>query len=359
MRKPQYNKDVSLPVSSAAISDRAQQLLKLLVERYIRDGQPVGSRTLAQGGGLELSPATIRNVMADLEGLGLIKSPHTSAGRIPTAQGYRLFVDRLLTVKPLASAEICSLQARFGQRDNPQQVLQTASSLLSEVSAMTGIIMLPRRERVHLRQIEFLSLSERRVLVILVQSDDQVQNRVITTARCYTPAELTQAANYLNQSLSGEDFSQLRNKLLAEMRETQENINQLMLTALDLAQRSFQDGEDDGDYLLAGQTNLMGYAEMADMERLRQLFEAFNHKRDILHLLDQATQARGVQIFIGEESGYDALDSCSVVTSPYKLGDEVVGVLGVIGPTRMAYDRLIPLVDITARLLGGVLNQAQ
>ncbi|WP_127476756.1 heat-inducible transcriptional repressor HrcA [Sulfurivermis fontis] len=346
-------------VSSIAMSDRAQQLLKLLVERYIREGQPVGSRTLARGQGVDLSPATIRNVMADLEDLGLVKAPHTSAGRIPTVQGYRLFVDSLLTVKPLQPAEVRALQAKFEQAADPQQVLVTASALLSEISSMAGVIMVPRREQPTVRQVEFIALSGNRVLVVLVLDGNQVQNRMITTSRRYSPAELTQAANYLNHALAGKDFTKVRDTLLREMRETQESINQLMLMAIEIANRTFKAGEEGGDYVLAGHTNLMGYAEMADIDRLRQLFEAFNRKRDILHLLDQAAHAQGVQIFIGEESGYEVLDACSVVTSPYEVDGEVVGVLGVIGPTRMAYDRLIPLVDVTAKLLGAALNQQQ
>lgn len=346
-------------VSSIAVSERAQQLLKLLVERYIREGQPIGSRTLARGQGLDLSPATIRNVMADLEDLGLIKAPHTSAGRIPTVQGYRLFVDSLLTVKPLDQREVHVLQEKFSHLDDPQQVLHTASALLSEISSMAGVIMVPRREQPTVRRVEFISLSGNRVLVVLVLSGHEVQNRIIHTSRRYSPAELTQAANYLNQALAGKDFNKVRDALLAEMRETQETINQLMVAAIDMAHRSFQGSDDGGDYVLAGQTNLMAYAEMADIDRLRQLFEAFSRKRDILHLLDQSLHAQGVQIFIGEESGYEVFDSCSVVTSPYEVEGEVVGVLGVIGPTRMAYDRLIPLVDVTAKLLGAALNQSQ
>jgi heat-inducible transcriptional repressor len=297
--------------------------------------------------------------MADLEDMGLIKAPHTSAGRIPTVQGYRLFVDSLLTVKPLGQAEVLALQGKFSQTTDPQQVLVTASALLSEVSSMAGVIMVPRREQPTVRQVEFISLSGNRVLVVLVLNGNQVQNRMITTSRRYSPAELTQAANYLNHALAGKDFNKVRDALLVDMREAQESINQLMLAAIDMANRSFQAGEAGGDYVLAGQTNLMAYAEMADIDRLRQLFDAFNRKRDILHLLDQAAHAQGVQIFIGEESGYEVLDACSVVTSPYEVEGEVVGVLGVIGPTRMAYDRLIPLVDVTARLLGAALNQNQ
>ncbi len=340
------------------LSERGQQLLKLLVERYIREGQPIGSRTLAQELRMDLSPATIRNVMADLEDMGLIVAPHTSSGRIPTVQGYRLFVDSLLTVKPLQAHDVTRLQTQFATAADPRQVLVTASSLLSEVSAMAGVIMVPRREQAMVRQVEFLSLSGNRVLVILV-TRDEVQNRIIHTSRTYSPAELQQAANYLNQALAGKDFQRVRATLLGEMRETQEHINQLTMAVLDLANRTLAEAEAGGDYVLAGETNLMSYAEMADIDRLRQLFDAFTRKRDILHLLDQAMHGQGVQIFIGEESGYQVLDTCSVVTAPYEVDGEVLGVLGVIGPTRMAYDRLIPLVDVTARLLGAALNQAQ
>lgn len=342
---------------SSQLGERGQQLLKVLVERYIRDGQPVGSRTLARESCMDLSPATIRNVMADLDDLGLIKSPHTSAGRVPTVSGYRLFVDSLLTVKPLQEVEVRQLQSRFASVGEPQQVLVTASSLLSEISSMAGVIMVPRREQPRVRQVEFLSLSGNRVLVVLVMNEREVQNRIIQTPRRYSAGELQQAANYLNELLAGKDLVKVREALLAEMREAQQNINQLMLAAVELADRTFHEAEEGGDYVIAGQTNLMTYAEMADVERLRQLFEAFNRKRDILHLLDQSLTAQGVQIFIGEESGHRVLDSCSVVTSPYEVDGTVVGVLGVIGPTRMAYDRLIPLVDVTARLLGAALNQ--
>lgn len=344
-------------VATGQLSERSQHLFKLLVERYIRDGQPVGSRTLARDSAMDLSPATIRNVMADLEDLGLIASPHTSAGRVPTVQGYRLFVDSLLTVKPMQEDDVIRLQRRFADAADPQQVLVAASSLLSDISSMAGVIMVPRREQPRVHQVEFLSLAENKVLVILVVNEREVQNRVIQTTRRYTAGELQQAANYLNQLLAGRDFLKVRETLLSELRETQQNINQLMLAAVELADRSFQGTDEGGDYVIAGQTNLMAYAEMADVERLRKLFDAFNRKRDILHLLDQSLTAQGVQIFIGEESGYQVLDSCSVVISPYDVDGRIVGVLGVIGPTRMAYDRLIPLVDVTARLLGAALNQ--
>ncbi len=344
------------------ISDRAQRLLKVLVERYIRDGQPVGSRTLARDSNMELSPATIRNVMADLEDMGLINAPHTSAGRVPTVQGYRLFVDSLLTVRPLRKSLLSDLQRQIGTVSKPEQALSSASSLLSDLTAMAGVVMIPRHNQESLRQLEFLPLSGNRVLVILVLNEKEVQNRIIETKRHFSPAELQQMANYLNHSFAGRDIREVRQRVLGEMEETKQSMDRLMSEAIEMAQQAFQEqqeGDGEGDFVLAGQTNLMSYAEMADMERLRQLFDAFNQKSDILHLLDQSLSAEGIQIFIGEESGYSVLDECSVVTAPYKVDNEVAGVLGVIGPTRMAYDRVIPIVDVTARLLGAALNQNQ
>jgi heat-inducible transcriptional repressor len=339
------------------LSERAQHLLKVLVERYIRDGQPVGSRTLARDAHMELSPATIRNVMADLEELGLISAPHTSAGRMPTVQGYRLFVDTLLTIKPLHEQEISSLKAQLGRDTEPKRIIAAASSLLSEVTALAGLVMLPRREQVALRQIEFLPLSGNRVLVILVVNEREVQNRIIDTSRAYSMVELQQAANYINERFAGRSLRALRDELLREMKADRESMDRLMRSALEMAEKVFGDtGESEDDYLLAGETNLMSYHEMSDMERLRQLFDAFGRKRDILHLLDQSIDAKGMQIFIGNESGHQALDTCSIVTAPYCLEGQVVGVLGVIGPTRMAYGRVIPIVDVTARLLGAALN---
>lgn len=339
------------------LTERAQHLLKTLVERYIRDGQPVGSRTLARDAGLELSPATIRNVMSDLEEAGLIHSPHTSAGRVPTVQGYRLFVDNLITIRPLAEQEIHSLENQFKPDADPKRVLASASSLLSEITSLAGVVLLPRREQVALRQIEFLPLSGNRVLVILVVNEREVQNRIIETKRGFDASQLQAAANFLNERFAGRNLRQVRDALIGEMQADREDMDRLMRSALEMARAAFSEEEDEGDYLLAGETNLMSYAEMADMDRLRQLFEAFARKRDILHLLDQSLDANGMQVFIGNESGYQALDACSVVTSPYKVDGQVVGVLGVIGPTRMAYGRVIPLVDVTARLLGAALNQ--
>lgn len=344
-------------MSGTELTERAQLLLKNLVERYIRDGQPVGSRTLSRDEQVALSPATVRNVMADLEDLGLIHSPHTSAGRIPTIKGYRMFVDNLLTIKPLNRGTVSSIEQQIGASENPDKLLVSASRQLSDITAMAGVVMLPRREVVALRQVEFLPLSSRRVLVILVLNEQEVQNRIIHTSRDYSPAELQQIANYLTQLCAGQDLRQARERLLREMNEARDSMNQMMADAIEMASQAFATDETGQDYFIEGQTNLMSYADMGNIERLRKLFDAFNQKRDILQLLDQSLHADGVQIFIGEESGYEVLGDCSVVSAPYKVNDEVIGVLGVIGPTRMAYDRVIPIVDMTARLLGNTLNQ--
>jgi heat-inducible transcriptional repressor len=338
------------------LNERAQLLLKTLVERYIRDGQPVGSRTLSRDSGLSLSPATVRNVMSDLEELGLLVSPHTSAGRIPTVPGYRLFIDSLLKVEPLGGKEVEELRGQLGTEHDAQSLMRTASNLLSDVTQLAGIVTVPRPDEVRLRHVEFLSLSGDQVLVILVLNDKEVQNRIIRTGRQFSDSELQQATNYLNEICAGKNLIQVRGDLLAEMRQSRERMNNMMVSAIEMAEQVFDGSTPDEDMLVSGQTRLMEYGELSDMPRLRQLFDAFAHKRDILHLLDHALSAGGVQIFIGEESGYDIFQQCSVVTAPYHSDGRVVGVLGVIGPTRMAYDRVIPIVDVTARLLGAALN---
>ncbi|MCP1726999.1 heat-inducible transcriptional repressor [Natronospira proteinivora] len=343
------------------LSNRAQHLLKTLVERYIHEGQPVGSRSLSRQSGLSLSPASVRNVMADLEEMGFVQSPHTSAGRIPTVKGYRFFVDTLLTVKKLNRREVSRLELGLRNEDGDyQSLISSASNLLSGVTRLAGVVTLPRRERSSWQQIEFLPLSETRVLAVVVFSDQDVQNRILHLEGGYDRDQLQKAANYLNAQFSGRDLTEVRRALLDEMQQARESMNELMLTAINMAEEVFTDEDSDDDgYVMAGETNLMEFAELSDVEKLRRLFGAFNQKRDILHLLDQAVAADGVQIFIGEESGYQVLDDCSVVTAPYAADDQVVGVLGVIGPTRMAYERVIPVVDMTARLLGHALNSRQ
>lgn len=349
------NKSGKTPTGNLG-ADRAQMLLKFLVERYIRDGQPVGSRTLAKDSGLDLSPATIRNVMADLEDMGLVRSPHTSAGRVPTAKGYRIFVDSLLTIKPMRSQEVESIRQKLSLSTNTESLITHASDMLSRITHLAGLVTIPKRERVRLQHIEFLPLSSRRVLVILVVNGQEVQNRVIDTDREYSLSELQQAANYLNTEFAGLELQDMRSRLLASMQQARDAMHHLMQDAMRIADQILDQQRDD-DYVLAGQTNLMNYAEMCDIEKLRHIFDAFNTKRDILHILDQSIHAEGMQIFIGEESGYQVLDNCSVVTAPYKVDNEVIGVLGVIGPTRMAYDRVIPIVDVTAKVLSAALRQ--
>jgi heat-inducible transcriptional repressor len=342
--------------SDVQLSERSQYLFKCLVERYITDGQPVGSRTLARDAKLDLSPATIRNVMADLEDAGLIKSPHTSAGRLPTVRGYRLFVDSMLTVRDLSSSEIRRMETSLDREDDIHTLLETTSTMLSDITHLAGLVMVPMTDRRALRQVEFLPLNDNRVLAILVTNDREVENKIIKTNRVYSPSELTQAANYLNSVFAGRDIEAVKRRLIRDMEATREEMDQLMTLVIDVTQQVFLDSGAGKDYVLAGQTNLMDIEELSDIEKLRKLFEAFNQKRDILHLLDQALNTSGVQIFIGEESGYEVLDDYSIVTSTYADSDRTLGVLGVIGPTRMEYERVIPIVDLTAKILSTALN---
>jgi heat-inducible transcriptional repressor len=335
------------------LDQRAQILLKTLVEHYISDGQPVGSRTLAQCSGLELSPASIRNMMADLEDMGFIASPHTSAGRVPTPRGYRLFVDTLLTVRPLEQTEIRRLEGKL-QSPDPQELIDSTAKLLSELTRFAGVVIIPKRRGVVFRQLEFVPLSEKRILLIIVAADGNVQNRIITTERAFTPSELVQAANYFNQHFSGQTFDEVRQQLQAELKQMQSDMTRLMTAVLEASEKS--KGDDDG-IVLAGESKLFDVADLSsNVASLRKLFEAFENRTSLLQLLDNSQRAEGVQIFIGGESGYSPLDECSMVTAPYEVNGEVVGTLGVIGPTRMAYERVIPIVDITAKLLSNALS---
>ena len=338
------------------LSERSLILFKALVEHFINDGQPVGSRTLARDTRLDLSPATIRNIMADLEDIGLLRSPHTSAGRVPTVKGYRLFVDSLLRVDSMDEESVRRIAREIKELDNSQLLMERTSNMLSEITRLAGLVTLPRVEQKALDQIEFMSMTDNRVLVILVMKDREIQNRVIHTARQYSSSELQEAANYLNSLYSGKDLQTVRADILKDMKKVKDDVNKLMQTAIEMAQQAFSKEETRGDFVIAGQTNLMGFAELSDLEKLRKLFESFSYKQDLLHLLEQAIQAKGVQIFIGEESGYEVLDDCSIVTSPYEVDGQILGVLGVIGPTRMDYERVIPIVDVTAKMLGTALN---
>jgi heat-inducible transcriptional repressor len=344
---------MSADASKTLPTDRGQHLLRVLIQRYIRDGQPVGSRTLSKDSGLDLSPATIRNVMSDLEDKGLVSAPHTSAGRVPTPQGYRMFVDTLVRYRQPVDSDIQRIRKQLGGEYETQGALvSTVSSMLSEFTSMAGVVTVPRAPKIALRQIEFLPLSEKRILVILVINDTEVQNRILHTDRDYTASELQQAQNFINEHYAGTDLQTVREKLLTDLDKTRDSMNQAMHDIISVAHAAMDKAENpDSEYVLAGETNLMSFAELSDVDTLRRLFDAFSRKRLILDLLDRSINADGVRIFIGEESGYGILDDCSVVTAPYRVDDDTIGVLGVIGPTRMAYDRVVPIVDITARLL--------
>ncbi|MDR2839355.1 MAG: heat-inducible transcriptional repressor HrcA [Azonexus sp.] len=339
------------------LDERARTLLKALVEHYIADGQPVGSRSLSKFSGLDLSPATIRNVMADLEEAGFVASPHTSAGRVPTARGYRLFVDSLLTVQPLEQRQMGLIEEAL--QDRPaNQVIASASQLLSSLTRFAGVVIAPRRKSSRIRQIEFLHLAERRILLIIVTVDGDVQNRILNTDRAYTPSELVQAANYLTQHGAGLDFEQIRQRLASEIRQLRDDIKPLMAQALDAGDAAL--AETALPYIISGERNLLDVEELSsNMKRLRELFDLFEQRSNLMRLLDISHRAEGVQIFIGGESGIASLDECSVVAAPYAVDGQVVGSVGVIGPTRMAYERVIPIVDITARLLAGALSSRE
>jgi len=293
--------------------------------------------------------------MSDLEELGFIRSPHTSAGRVPTVQGYRFFVDSLLSIKPLDDVEVKSLREKLAPDLGSKLLVERASSVLSGITDLASVVSIPKQDKFDLKHIEFIALSERRVLVVMVINEDEVQNRIIDVERDYTPSELIEFANFLNSQFLGRDFKSVRSEIIREMKSERETANTMMLTAIHMAEQVL-DTDDAGDYVLMGETNLMDFAEMATLNKLKHLFDAFHQKQEILHLLDRCVSADGIQIFIGNESGYEVLDEWSVVTAPYSVGGNQLGVLGVIGPTRMAYDRVIPIVDITARLLGSALK---
>ncbi|KFN46920.1 heat-inducible transcriptional repressor HrcA [Arenimonas metalli] len=338
-----------------SLDPRARHLLRTLISQHIRDGEPVGSRTLARSSGLDVSPATIRNIMADLEEIGLVAAPHASAGRIPTPQGYRVFVDSLLQVKPVQEAEFSQMRANLAPGAGTQALLSNTTELLSAMSQFVGVVTVPQRGQFAFRHIDFVPLDGQRVLVILVFTDNEVQNRIITPRRAYTPSELEQTANFLNAHFAGRSLKEIRATLLRDLRDTRSEMERLLSAAVELSEQALGEGGQD-DMLLAGQTRLMGVQELSDLDRLRELFEAFARKREILQLLERTIHAQGVRVFIGEETGLASMDGCTVVTAPYGSNGRVLGVLGVIGPTRMAYERVIPMVQATADLLGAALN---
>jgi heat-inducible transcriptional repressor len=343
-----------MPNDTQTLSERAQLLLKTLVERYITDGQPVGSRALSKYSGLDLSPASIRNVMADLEEMGFIASPHTSAGRVPTARGYRFFVDTLLTIKPLDTMQINQLEGQL-HAENNQRLVTSASHILSDLTRFAGVVVTPRRSS-GLRHIEFIKLSEKRVLLILVTPESDVQNRVIVTERAYSPSELVEAGNLLNQNYAGLTFEEIKKRIHEELKQLREDMTELMAAALEAGSQAISESAD--EVVISGESNLLDVHDLSsNMVSLRRLFDLFERKTGLLQLLDISSRAQGVQIFIGGESGLLPLDECSVVTAPYEVDGQIVGTVGVIGPTRMAYERVIPIVDITAKLLSSALGQ--
>jgi heat-inducible transcriptional repressor len=336
------------------LNERAQILLKTLVERYIAEGQPVGSRTLSRFSGLDLSPASIRNVMADLEEMGLVASPHTSAGRIPTPRGYRFFVDSLLTVRPLDRAEINQLVAQL-QGDQPQRLLQSASHILSDLTRFAGVVMTPRRRSTVLRH-GVPAPGDKRILLILVTPEGDVQNRILFTDRAYSPSELIEAANFINQNYAGLTFEEVKDRLHGELKQLRDDMTQLLTKAVEVGNEALTEQPD--DYVLSGEHNLLHVQDLSsNMTGLRRLFDLFEQRTSLLQLLEMGSKAQGVQIYIGGESGLVPLDECSVVTAPYEVEGEVLGTVGVIGPTRMAYERVIPIVEITARLLSVAMAQ--
>lgn len=338
----------------AMLNDRAQILLKTLIERYIAEGQPVGSKTLSHYSGLEVSPATIRNVMAELEDLGFVASPHTSAGRIPTVQGYRLFVDSLLAVQPLQNLEIREM-AEHLPVDSPQRSIAAASQLLSQLTHFAGVVMAPKRHEIMLKHVEFLQLSDKRVLLIMVTGDGDVQNRIIQTERQFGQTELIEASNFLNQHCAGKTLDSLVHLVQNELARLKSDLVSLMNAAMAVSSSLSNPQE---TVVIAGEHQLLGISDFSsNATRMRQLFNLFEQKTALLQLLELGNRAEGVQIYIGNEAGLAPLDECSIVAAPYQVDGEVVGTLGVIGPTRMAYDRVIPIVDITARLLSSALSQ--
>ena len=339
-------------------NNRAQYLLKVLIQKYISDGSPIGSRTLLEDSGLDLSPATIRHVMSDLEDHGLIRAPHTSSGRIPTARGYRMFVDTLVRYQKPDTDYIDEIQSDL-RADNYDtgQLIDKVSNTLSRITSLAGIVKVPKGDNVSLKRIEFLPLSENRILTILVLSNDEVQNRILDTREKHSASELQKASNFINENYVNQSLDSIRMKLVGDMDETRLSMNKEMQDIISTASKAMEVADENEDeFIVAGERNLMDFAEYSNVEKLKQLFDAFSRKRMMIDLLDRSISADGVQIFIGSESGFSMLDDCSVVTAPYKMSKNQVGVLGVIGPKRMAYDRVVPIVDLTAKMLGSIIE---
>lgn len=342
------------------IDERVAEVLRTLVEKYIEEGKPIGSKAIAQALSKPVSPATVRNMMAMLEDQGLIASPHTSAGRVPTKLGYRVFVDGLITMAPIADEATERLRRQLHPEKTSSELVEAASNVLSDLTSLACVVVAPAQERARLKHIEFLPLDGPRVLVVLVFNDDEVQNRIVTADREYTKAELQQASNVLNQQFVGVELKQIRDKLLVQLKDHKQQLDSLMQSTIDLASKALS--EDDGarSYVVSGQSNLLYIADQeGGVDKLKHLFDAFQQKRDLLGLMDRCIQAEGVQIFIGQESGYQLFDDCSLIASPYESSDDdLLGMLAVIGPTRMPYQEVIPTVDLAAKILGAALKSS-
>ncbi len=343
-----------------SLDQRAENVLKNLVETYIHDGQPVGSRTLSKLPQLGVSSATVRNVMSDLEDLGLITAPHTSAGRIPTVQGYRLFVDSMVKASTPTQEAVSELTERFSGESDPDKLLAHASDVLSELTEFAGMVVLPNQSVTRFHQLEFMRLSETRVLAILVTEDGRVQNRVLSSAEGFSESELVQAANFFNHRYKGNTLSDVRRLLVQDMQADNDEMHRINQSAIHAASQviSEEDAGSQSEVVVSGEQKLLGVPDLCQIETLQRLFDAFKTKRDLLDLLDRSMKADGVSVFIGEESGFSALGECSVIASPYEVDGKIIGTLGVIGPTRMAYDSVISVVDITSKLLSQALSDS-
>ncbi|MEM7195861.1 MAG: heat-inducible transcriptional repressor HrcA [Pseudomonadota bacterium] len=342
--------------NSIDISERAETVLRGLISRYIEDGTPVGSRTLSKEPGLALSPATIRNVMADLEECGLIEAPHTSAGRVPTQAGYRLFINKMLRVEPVKKRSIDLLEHRLSSSVDEKALLTSASEMLSQMTSFAGIVSVPSKKHVHIRQIEFLKISQQRVIAILITDDGQVQNKLLNTHREYGDSELVEAANFFNAEYAAKTLEGVKADLLKHLQSDHQSMHREMRTAIKIAGSLFDDDNDGEAVLVSGENNLLSIPDFAELEKLKQLFDTFKTKQVLFDLLQKSLATGGVNIFIGEESGYKPFRECSVISAPYEIDSERVGVLGIIGPTRMNYDEVVSTVDITAKLLGSALT---
>lgn len=350
---------MSQPRTNKALNERAQYLLKTLINCYVEEGVPVGSKTLAESAGLNISTATIRNVMANLDSMGLVTAPHTSAGRVPTNKGFRVYVDSMLELSPIEDAIKERIKQQLHGDQDKDRLINIANNLLTDITQMAGVITLPKAGQLNLRRIEFLPLPDKKILAILVVNERDVQNRIVHVEREYTQNELLKISNYLNQHFMGTDIFQIRSKLMQELQTARNQVDEMMAAAVALADQAMQPAEDDEPYRVQGQANLFRFDETNNANQLQQLFQVFQSKRDMLGLLDRCIQSDDMQVFIGSEAGIEGLDEFSIISAPYGSKDNTLGVLGVIGPTRMEYSKVIATVDITARLLSLALGSDQ